>query len=396
MAQSSRRALSRREFLSFGIMGLAAGGALALYPPQGASAQDPAPAPAQPAQTEPNLEQMIGQMLLVGFRGMEPAGDNPIVADIRDRHLGGVVLFDYDVAAKSTERNIRSPEQVKSLIAGLQKWALTPLLVAVDQEGGKVNRLKAAYGFPPSVTEQYLGMRNVPALTRKYAERMADAMHTAGINLNLAPVVDLNLNPQNPVIGAIGRSYSADPVVVTRQASTLINEHHKYGVLCTLKHFPGHGSSTKDSHEGFVDVTGTWQEIELEPYKRLIQAGLADAVMTAHIFNANLDPKYPATLSPAVITGLLRQRLGYEGVVISDDMQMGAIRDLWSFPEALRRTIEAGVDIIAIANNLVYEPDVTARAIQIISDLVAKGTLSRERIKQSYTRITALKQRLAA
>jgi beta-N-acetylhexosaminidase len=394
MAQSSKRALSRREFLSFGIMGLAAGGALALDPSQAPVQAAWAQAPQAPA--EPSLEQMIGQMLLVGFRGMEPAGDNPIVADIRDRNLGGVVLFDYDVAAKSTERNIRSPEQVKSLIAGLQKWAPTPLLVAVDQEGGRVNRLSPDRGFPATVTEQYLGLRNVPALTRKYAERMAAAMHTAGFNLNLAPVVDLNLNPQNPVIGHYERSFSADPAVVARQASTVINAHHKNGVLCTLKHFPGHGSSTKDSHAGFVDVTGTWQESELEPYRQLIQAGLADAVMTAHIFNARLDPKYPATLSPAVITGLLRQRLGYDGVVISDDLQMGAIRDLWPFPEALRRTIEAGVDIIAIGNNLAYEPDVTARALQIIKDLVAQGTLSRARIAQSYARIMALKQRLAA
>src|SRR5690606_10098573 len=164
---------------------------------------------------------------------------------------------------------------------------------------------------------------------------MAATLAEAGINLNLAPVVDVNVNPDNPVIGQLERSFSGDPDVVTEQAKAFIEAHHEHGVLCTLKHFPGHGSSEADSHLGFVDVTNLWSRQELEPFRNLIDAGLADAIMTAHIFNANWDSEHPATLSRAVITGILREELGYDGVVITDDMQMGAIRDFYGFEAAV-------------------------------------------------------------
>lgn len=208
-------------------------------------------------------------------------------------------------------------------------------------------------------------------------------------------MVDVNVNATNPIIGAIGRSFSRNPDVVAEQALTFIETHHEHDVLCTLKHFPGHGSSKADSHLGFVDVTETWSERELIPFRRVIQAGKADAVMTAHIFNEDWDPEYPATLSYATITGMLRGQMGYDGVVITDDMQMGAIANFYEFPEAVEAAVLAGADIIAIANNSVYVPTAGADAFAAIMDAVHVGRITEQRIEQSYQRIMRLKSRLA-
>jgi beta-N-acetylhexosaminidase len=167
-------------------------------------------------------------------------------------------------------------------------------------------------------------------------------------------------------------------------------------VLTALKHFPGHGSSTQDSHLGVVDVSDTWSDTELEPYRRLLADGLADTVLTAHVFNDRLDSRYPATLSAATIDGLLRDQLGFDGVVLSDDMQMGAIRQAYGYEDAVRLAIQAGVDVLTIANQQVFEPDVVERTLAIIGDLVAAGTISEERIDRSWRRIAALKERIVA
>ncbi len=354
-----------------------------------------APKTTAPTANADDLDFKIGQMLLLGFRGLTLNDDNPIVADIRERHIGGVVLFDYDAALASYQRNIQSPQQLKALNASLQKLASAPLFISIDQEGGIISRLKEKYGFPPTASEQFLGGQNNVNATRAAAETEGKVLAELGINLNLAPVVDLNVNPNNPIIGKFERSFSADPKSVTAHALAEIEGYHSQKILCTLKHFPGHGSSTSDSHLGFVDVTNTWSQAELEPYQKIIGAGMADAVMTAHIFNAKLDAKYPATLSKPIITGILREQLHYDGVIISDDMQMGAIRQYYGFEQAIELTLNAGVDLIAIANNLVYEPDAAARAIAIIKQLIEAGKISRERIDESYRRIKKLKARLA-
>lgn len=374
--------LSRREFLKLAGQGMAA---MALF-----VGCTPSPEPST-KQQDVSLDVKIGQMLMVGFRGLKVSDDDPIVQDMRDRHLGGVVLFDYDVPSKTPVRNIESPEQVKALVEALQAVSSIPLLVAIDQEGGKIRRLKEKFGFPSTVSHQYLGTTNDIALTHEHATAMAQTLAQLGINLNLAPVVDLNTNPDNPIIGQLERSFSADPDVVTNHALEFIRAHHEQGVLCTLKHFPGHGSSTDDSHLGLVDVTDTWSPTELEPYANIIEAGEADAIMTAHVFNANLDPEYPATLSKPTITGILREELNYDGVVISDDMQMGAIANHYGFETAIQAAIEAGVDIIAIANNSVYEEDVAARTVALIKQLVQDGKISQARINESYQRIRRLK-----
>jgi beta-N-acetylhexosaminidase len=341
----------------------------------------------------PSLRDRIAQMLLVGFRGLTVEGAGEIVSDIQDRNLGGVVLFDTDQPTHSKVRNVESPAQLTALISGLQSLATTPLLVAIDEEGGLVARLDQRHGFPPTISAADLGARGDVAFTQAAGTKIAQTLASVGVNLNLAPVVDLNVNPTNPIIGSLGRSFSADPAVVTSQAEAFIEGHRSVGVLTTLKHFPGHGSSTGDTHLGVVDVTDTWSDVELEPFRNVVDDRLADAVLTAHVFNSKLDPQHPATLSQPTITGILREQIGWDGVVISDDMQMGAIRQAYGYKDALRLAILAGVDVLTIAQQQVYEPGIVASTIDLIEGLVNDGSLTEARIDQSYQRIQALKER---
>jgi beta-N-acetylhexosaminidase len=405
--------MSRRRFFAMaglGALALACGGGgnatapSPTSPPATRTAParpSPTPRPPAPTTTPPpgdsvSLEAMIGQMIMAGFRGYTLEKDSPTYEGIRSQHLGNVVLFDHDIPSGATGRNIESPRQLAALGRALQDLAPHPLLIATDQEGGFVARLNPDHGFPPTLSAQALGNLRDLRATRERSRMMATTLVNAGVNLNLAPVVDVNVNPNNPVIGSVQRSFSSDPEEVARQALAFIEGHHEAGVLCTLKHFPGHGSSLNDSHLGFVDVTSTWSERELIPFRRVIDAGLADVVMTAHIFNANLDPTNPATLSKATITGLLREQLGYGGVVITDDMQMGAISNFYRFEEAVVVAVEAGADIVAISNNgAVYESSAGERAFTAILDAVRGRRLSEQRIQQSFDRITALKNKLA-
>jgi len=343
-----------------------------------------------------SLDVQIGQMLIVGFRGLSVTDDSPIVADIRERHIGGVILFDYDIPSKSPSRNISSPEQVKSLIAKLQEAASIPLFVAIDQEGGQVNRLKEKFGFPQSVSAQYLGTTNNPEITKKYGKTMAETLASLGINTNFAPVVDLNTNVENPIIGKLGRSYSDNPALVIRHSLIVLDALRDKGILSAIKHFPGHGSATGDSHAGFVDVTKTWSSIELIPFKTIISAGACDMVMTAHIFNEKLDPKWPATLSAKIISGMLRNEFNYDGVVVSDDMQMKAIRTYYDMERAVERAILAGCDVLIFANNSVFEEDIALRAVAIIKKLLQKGAISADRIADSNRRIKRLKEKICS
>jgi beta-N-acetylhexosaminidase len=203
------------------------------------------------------------------------------------------------------------------------------------------------------------------------------------------------LNPSNQVIGGRERSFSSDPNIVTAHAVKFIEAHHEQGVLCSLKHFPGHGSSFADSHLGFVDITATWSPTELKPYEDIIKMRLADVVMTAHVFNAGLDANNCATLSKPIVTSLLRGKIGFDGVVISDCMNMEAIRGNYGFEEAIKQAIDAGVDIILISNNMVYDEDVAARAVATIKKLLRNKQITPERIDESYKRIRKLKGKLA-
>jgi beta-N-acetylhexosaminidase len=342
--------------------------------------------PTVPAPDLP-LSAKIGQMIMVGFGGRYVDENSGVVQQIAEGRVGSVVLFG---------RNVESPDQLQALTTTLRGYSPIPLLVSMDQEGGWVARLQRGFGISSNYSAQYLGAQSGLDLTRAQADSTGQRLAELGINLNLAPVVDLNTNPSNPIIGRYERSYSADPTVVADHARTVIEAHRAHNVFCTLKHFPGHGSSQGDTHYGFVDVTDSWQITELAPYAALIGSQTCDVIMTAHIFNSTLDPDYPATLSANIITGILRQKLGFDGVVISDDMQMGAISKQYNLETAVRLAIIAGVDIIAFSNNITLNRGASAQRLHdIILGLVDAGTITPQRIDESYQRIMRLKRRLA-
>lgn len=341
------------------------------------------------------LKEQIGQMLMIGFRGTEISKDSYIVQEMEDLNIGGVILFDYDVPSKSFPRNIISPKQTKNLIADLKKFSWTPLFVAIDAEGGKVNRLKEKYGFIAMPSPQKLGAQNNPEETKKISAALARQLADLGFNVNFAPVVDVNINPDNPIIGGIGRTFSNEPNKVVEQALAFIEGHSEPGIITCLKHFPGHGSSRNDSHLGMVDITNTYQDKELIPFEKIIEQEKACMVMTAHIINKNIDSEYPATLSPLFIQNILREKLGFNGVIVSDDMQMGAITEHYGFDEAIIRAINAGCDLLIISNNgKIYDEQAPEQARDIIFNAVKQGKISREQITQSYLRIITLKSKL--
>jgi beta-N-acetylhexosaminidase len=340
------------------------------------------------------LDEKIGEMLMVGFKGFAIEDTSHIKRDIQDYHLGGVILFDYDVPTSTPERNIQSFEQVLNLNTELQELSDKQLLIAVDQEGGRVARLKPDRGFEPHVSAQYLGQIDDTDSTRSYASSMSEQLNELGFNINFAPVVDLNTNPQNPVIGAIQRSFGAEPDLVTKHATIFLNEFEKSGIIGVIKHFPGHGSAWNDSHVGMADVTDTWEDSELKPYQNLIDSDLSFAIMTAHVFNENLDTEFPATLSGTVQTDLLRNQLGYEGVLFSDDMQMEAIRSFYGLETSIIQAINAGVDILVFGNNSVYDPEVVPKAVEIIKNSIQSGDIPEDRIHESYERVQSLKEKL--
>jgi beta-N-acetylhexosaminidase len=347
-----------------------------------------------PEEEEDPLDLWIGQMLMVGFRGTDLQG-TPFPRTVRDLHLGGVILFDRDVPTRSPVRNIVSPQQVQVLTAQLQTLAEVRLLIAIDQEGGQIARLKARHGFSATPSQAELGRLDDQEQTRASAREVGELLLDLGINVNFAPVLDLAVNPDNPIIAALERSYGAEADRVERHARWSIEEFHRAGILSAVKHFPGHGASEEDSHLGLPDVTNLWSETELEPFSALIEEQLPDLVMMAHLYNARWDETYPASLSSAVITGMLRQKLGFEGVVVSDDMKMGAIAQNYSLEESIELAVKAGVDILLFGNNSdTYDPQIAQKAFNILKDLVEKGTLSRERVRQSYERIISLKEKI--
>ncbi len=341
-----------------------------------------------------NLPEKIGQLFLLGFEGDKIERNHPIVDDITHRHLGGVILFDRLLAKQSKSNNITSAEQVKELTSTLHELSLGKLLISVDQEGGKVCRLSPKQGFEPIPSAEEQGANGNEALLQESANKTAHLLSQLGINLNLAPVVDLNAFQNNPVIGCLQRSYSPQPEIVVKCAKIWITAHRKYGVLSCLKHYPGHGSSHKDSHLGFTDITDTWQEEELTPYRKLINSNWADAIMTGHLYNANLDPNHPATLSFPIVTQLLRNNMGYKGIVISDDMQMKAITERYGLEEAIPMAFSAGVDMIIIGNNLRFEPNILTRSIAAVIKAIDKGIVSENSITEAYKRVINFKKSL--
>ncbi|AKF25491.1 glycosyl hydrolase [Sulfurovum lithotrophicum] len=341
-----------------------------------------------------SLDQKIGQMLMVGFHGTSAPKNSQICQDIRKYHIGAVILFDYNPVDKSKPKNIANRQQLKKLTAQLQRCSYDgKLLIAVDQEGGKVQRLKSRYGFYGNFPKASDVIKMDQRQIKKTYGKMAKELKSVGINYDLAPVVDLDINSRNHVIHGLGRSFGKDPKTVAAYASTFIDAMHRYGVLTSLKHFPGHGSSVGDTHKGFVDVTNLWKKAELEPYRLLNKK--ADTVMVAHVFNQKLDARYPASLSNKTVNGLLRKKLAFNGVVITDDLQMGAISKKYGLRNTLKLAINAGDDMLLFGNQLDPNKTVsTKKLVETVKSLVKSGEVNKKTIDYAYGRIHNLKRKL--
>lgn len=341
--------------------------------------------------THHSIAEKIGQLFLIGFEGAALSQDQPVATDILKRNLGGIILFDKLLAKKLTSNNIITLSQVTELTSSLQDLADGNLLIAVDQEGGMVTRLKEQHGFPSTPGAEALGNAADPEETARCSRQVARMLSSLGINFNLAPVVDLNIYSKNPIIGAYGRSFSKNPDVVFNNAARWVAAHRQQGVLSCLKHFPGHGSSRSDSHLDFVDISATWHEAELQPYKDFIMGGYQEAIMIGHLFNSHLDEFNPATLSYPTIQGILRSQLQYEGLVVSDDMQMRAITDRYGLEEACCKAISAGIDLLIVGNNICHDPHIFEKIQEELLRAVEQGKLTTQRIEEAWTRVQKFK-----
>lgn len=339
------------------------------------------------AQTIDSLDIKIGQMILVGMPKAEV--DSAVLKEIKDGKVGALIYFEKNIP-KSTS----AFASFKKMSWAYQKAATIPLFICIDQEGGKVNRLKEKYGFTRSITAASIGKFKSMDSVQFYAEATAATLAGLGINVNFAPCVDLAINPTNPVIAKAERAYSANEDSVALFAKEVVKQHRKFGVVTALKHFPGHGSSKDDTHLGLADVTNTWSVRELKPYQLLIDSGYVDGVMTSHIVNKNLDHNaLPGTLSKSMLDSLLRKRMKFNGVVFSDDMQMKAIANNYGLEDAIKLAVNAGVDIMCFSNNIMgVENRTVDRVHDIIRNFVATGEIQKSRIDESFKRIMKLKK----
>ncbi len=343
---------------------------------------------------ELTLRQKIASMLMFGFRGadIEDQGVLEIVEDIGKLGLGGVLLFGY---------NIDFPKQLKNL-TDLLLQADSRLLIAVDQEGGRVQRLSSKNGFENFDSAKKIATSYSPEKAYSTYLGMAKTLKDYGINFNFAPCVDIDTTPPCSVIGGFERSFSNNPQTVINYSKQFIDAHKKHNIISTLKHFPGHGFAQSDTHRGLTDTTDSANtDLELKPYKNLLSDSSNTAVMTAHIINRNLDESgSPATLSKKIITGILRENLSFQGVVVTDALEMGAIRNYYALEDVVHRSINAGNDILVFARNSASSFDskdddswktTPTKIINIIEDAVLNGVISQNRIDESYLRIMKLK-----
>ncbi len=339
------------------------------------------------------IERLIGQLFIAGFRGKTIKSAIDISKYIRNYSLGGIILYDEDLAIGGNgTRNIGSPNQVKNLINGLQDISDKPLIVAIDQEGGEVNRLRSIYGFDDTPSWKHIGMLQNLLITKQYANSIASTLHNLGINLNFAPVLDLDYGEKTN-IGKSGRSISQDPKFIIEHAKIFIEEHQSKKIITCGKHFPGLGSASGDTHDGFTNISKTWNVKDLLPFDNLIQNDFLDMIMISHAFDNKLDNMYPASLSKIIITEMLRNDLGYEGPVICDDPSMRAISDHYSLEKTFELMLHAGVDLFCLGNNLIYDPEYIPKCIDAITNLVKSKKITKSRILESINRIERMRKK---
>jgi beta-N-acetylhexosaminidase len=370
------------------VAGLAGCGAsTAETPPRQPTSPSPTASPR--ISNEAALRRKIASLLVVGFRGQTLDSNDWIMKAVRDG-LGGVILFDRELATNAP-RNITSPAQVTALVTSLRQASPGRLIVSIDQEGGQVARLNPSNGFPATKSEAEIGAQNSPAATRAWAQQIVSSLTSIGANLNYAPVVDLDLNPNNPAIGQLDRSFSANVGVVVTNATEEIQVHRAGGVKTSIKHFPGFGTATGNTDFDVVDVSSTWQPRELEPFQQLIRNGSCDSVLVAHLLIKQLDPSRPASLSRAVVTDLLRGQLGWKGPVVSDDMQAAAITRQYGLDEAVALGLQAGLDLLVFANQQVYDPNIVDETLDNVVNLVRGGRVTEAQIDQAVARVDTLR-----
>jgi len=342
-----------------------------------------------------SFKQLVGQLIVAGFRGVDAKSDSPIANYIRDYNLGGVILYDEDLEFGGLgSRNIQSLEQVTQLTQSLHSYSSHPMFITIDQEGGQVNRLKSDYGFPECPPWQKFGNLDSELMTQQYARTLGETFSACGINVNFAPVLDLDYGNET-VIGKSKRGLSHDPTTVVTHSKILINELKQHGVISCGKHFPGQGSASGDTHEGYTDISDTWTVKDLLPFDELIQSGDLDMIMVAHTFDSKLDSKLPASLSKETITTTLRNDLGFDGIVICDDPSMKAISDNYNLETTFEYMLNAGVDLFCLGNNLNYDPDYIPNCVDALVSLLDSGKISENRIQESIHRIHQLKTKFS-
>ena len=340
------------------------------------------------------LNRQIGQMIMVGFAGVgeKDAGVAAVRNELAEGVIGGVVLY---------PENIRSAKQLKNLNSFLANAKSDPIpLIAVDQEGGLVQRLTRWNGYTNFPSARNVG-RNPSYSTPESVVRlygiMAHELADAGFNVNFGPVVDLSINDRNTVIVRRKRSYGADPVLVANLARDFIVAHREANILTVAKHFPGHGSSHADSHQRLADVSKTWREVELDPYRILAKDGMLDMVMVGHLYHPEFSDgeMLPASLSARAMDELRdKAGVGFRGVIVSDDLEMGAVREKYSLQERVVRAVNAGTDLLVFSNVKSRDPELGAKIHAIMVNAVNDGTIPMARIEQAAGRIGLLKRRL--
>ncbi len=330
-----------------------------------------------------SLKELTGQMLIAGFEGTRLTDKTRAL--IQDRKVGGLILF---------ERNFENPAQLFALNRELQNAAasanLPPLFISVDQEGGRVSRLKTPFtAFPPPGV---VGAAGSDKLARRFGEALGAELAATGINMDYAPCLDVHSNPQNPIIGA--RAFSSDPQAVGRLAVQFMHGMQGAGVIPVGKHFPGHGDTSQDSHLELPTVdrpAESLEALELIPFAHAVEQGL-QVVMTAHVMYPAWDEEYPATFSRKIVQGILRERLGFEGVIVSDDLEMKAVEKHFKLEDVPALGVEAGLDQFMICHGF---EKIEALQDQMIAD-VEKGDIRKDAIERSAGRIVKLKETMDA
>lgn len=341
------------------------------------------PAEAQTA----SLDERIGRMLLFGFTGADAqsASARALASDVAAGRVGGVLFLGYNVRSRA---GVRSLTQLFRDAAGRRR-----IYLSIDQEGGAVQRLGRRLGYEAFPTARVVA-GTTPEQARALYGRMARVLAQEGFNLNLAPVVDLEVEPRNPIIFKYGRGFGREPDRAALFASAFVDGHRDHRVATSLKHFPGHGSTLTDSHVTIVDMNATWRAEELVPYQRMIASGHADMIMTGHLSHRQFGAG-PASLSRTAVQGILRDRLSFQGVVLTDDLDMAAVRKLHTLEEAAVRAIAAGSDFVMVSNLVAPDPAMPRRLIAAIKAAVERGTISEGQIDAANRRLAAVGARVA-